>query len=329
VDLSSLADVGKIAGGVVAAMTVLKAVASWWRTGPGRRGVWARGFDKLAWQVRPAYVEELFGAPAFEIQAHALALGPGEDENLEEVRWVDLTLTERVWPLADDGFLTTWSDESGLVAHALTTTSRRFRPKIRVGAAWRSNGAHCTVRLGRTRLAEVSDALQADHPQDVISWKGARRFEYYETYYFGNPGLYQTFACGVSGAGLLAGAAGAMDRLGSDGSAFLWGTEIDTLPEDRRTELADFRDHAVINSVMVLGSRPMRILPDRPRCGPDHDLVRTLEGKPGLIDRYRHRRWLRELEGRPSGRRLPGLPRPRGGLAETDTVKAAPPRTGS
>ncbi|MFE5891799.1 ETEC_3214 domain-containing protein [Streptomyces sp. NPDC056462] len=290
--LSTLADVGKIMGGVVAALTLIGTVTEWWKKGPGRRRTWTKNFKRLAPGVRPAYVEALFGEPAFELTVPVLSLTPGQGSRL--------SVTEQVWPLATEGYLTTWGSESAVVAYSLTTTSKRFKPKIRIGSSWYSNGPAMNVRLGRTRLAQVSNALDLPHPEEIASWKGARRHEYYETYYFGNPGHYMTWMCGVSGTGYRAGEAGAMERLGPENSAFLRGDLIETLPTEQQQELDTYRTRAIVNSLMVQGMERLNIYPEVPRSGPDYDVVRTLEKPPGAIGKIKIRRELRRLEGRPT-----------------------------
>lgn len=101
--LSTLADIGKIMGGVVAALTLIGTVTEWWKKGPGRRRIWTKNFKQLAPGVRPAYVEALFGEPAFELTVPVLSITPGEGSRL--------SVTERVWPLATEGYLTTWGSE--------------------------------------------------------------------------------------------------------------------------------------------------------------------------------------------------------------------------
>ncbi|MFF1651956.1 ETEC_3214 domain-containing protein [Streptomyces sp. NPDC058255] len=290
--LSALADMSKIMGGVVAALTLIGTVTGWWKKGPGRRRTWTKNFKQLAPGVRPAYVEALFGEPAFELAVPVLSITPGTGSRLG--------LTERVWPLATEGYLTTWSGESDVVAYSLTTTSKRFKPRIRIGSSWYSTGPALNVRLGRTRLTQVSAALDLPHPEEIASWKGARRHEYYETYYFGNPGHYMTWACGVSGTGYRAGEAGAMERLGPENSAFLRGDLIEKLPADQRLALDVYRAHAVVNSLMVQGVERVSICPEVPRSGPDHDVVRTLEKPPGFLSKIKVRRQSRSAEGRPA-----------------------------
>ncbi|MGW5100232.1 ETEC_3214 domain-containing protein [Streptomyces sp. NPDC004100] len=300
--LSTLVDIGKIMGGVVAALTLIGTVTERWKKGPGRRRTWTKNFRQLAPGVRPAYVEALFGEPAFELTVPVSSITSGKGSRL--------SVTERVWPLATEGYLTTWGTESDVVAYSLTTTSKRFKPKIRIGSSWYSNGPALNVRLGRTRLAQVSSALDLPYPEEIASWKGARRHEYYEAYYFGNPGHYMTWICGVSGTGYRAGEAGAMERLGPENSAFIRGELIEGLPADQQQALEEYRGRAVVNSLMVQGMERLNICPEVPRSGPDHDVVRTLEKAPGILGKIRIGRELRRVEVRPTvwemiRRRLP------------------------
>ncbi|MEU1627004.1 ETEC_3214 domain-containing protein [Streptomyces sp. NPDC020096] len=281
-------------GAVVAALTFWRTVTGLWQAGPGRRLTWTRKFGKLAPRVRPDYVEQLFGQPAFELRADAEEL-TGLDADPTVIVAATREVTERVWPLANDGYLVTWSGESEVIAYSLTTTNRRFHPKIRIGSELFSNGVVLTVHLGRTRFADLVAALHPNHLVELASWKGARRHEYYETYYFGNPGHYRSWSCGASGAGYQRREARAMGSLGPDGSVYLDAQLLDRLPKERRDQLADFRSRAVVNSLMIQGMGSVRVCRALPRSGPDHDVVRTLGAAPGVFDRFRHRLWLRRL----------------------------------
>lgn len=291
-----LVDTSKIFGGVAAALGIAKTVPAWWRNGPGKRRTWARAFNQLAPHVRPAYVADLFGQPAFEMQTHAQQMTFPEHDEDAWPTMVDRPLVERVWILGADGYLTTWSEETAVLAYSLTTASRRFHPKIRMGSAPDSNGAFYDVHLGRTRFSQLGAALHSNHLEGLASWKGARRHEYYETYYFGNPGHYLSWSCGASGAGYCAAAGGAMDRLGPDGSPFLRGDLVDDLSVEHRKALAEFRSHAIVNSLMVRASSLLVIEPDRPRTGPEYDVVRLVSSKASLLQRLRLRRWRRRID---------------------------------
>lgn len=129
--LSMLADMGKIMSGVVAALSVMGAVTRWWRTGSGRWVTWTRNFQKLAPQVRPAYVDQLFWRPAFGLPVHAeepvyvKSTGQGVDTVGRRAHGADLGSRHR-------RLLTIWSTDKAVVAFSLTTASRRFAPR----SAW-------------------------------------------------------------------------------------------------------------------------------------------------------------------------------------------------
>ncbi|MFE7134590.1 ETEC_3214 domain-containing protein [Streptomyces sp. NPDC057638] len=297
--LGPLGDIGKIMGGVVAGMAILKAVSAWWTKGPGRRRSWAKSFRLMAPGVRPAYVESLFGEPAFEFELAHDEPGPPP--------------RERVWKLGEDGYLVTWSSKRQVLAYSLTTRAKGFAPKIRIGAVWGGSGPSSVVRLGRTPLEDIG-AKEDWTPETVASWVGARRAEYYETYYAGNPGHYTRWACGVSQAGYGT-AAGAVERLGPDGSAFLDWADRGRLEPEQRESLDRFRTEATVNSLMIIGpAGAAELLGEMPRSGPDLDAVRTLTKAPGAWGRWKHRRELKALTGeQPQSRRFA---RPRPGRGE-------------
>ncbi|MCX4986922.1 ETEC_3214 domain-containing protein [Streptomyces sp. NBC_00572] len=281
-------------------MAILKGLSAWWKKGPGRRRIWAKNFRLLGPGVRPAYVESLFGEPAFESLADFEPYGGV----------YRAPPTERVWKLGEDGYLVTWSNELRVRAYSITTRSKKFKPKIRIGAEWGSNGASAYVQLGRTRLKDIGAAAGWE-PEEVASWVGARRAEYYETYYAGNPGHYSRWACGVSQAGS-GRAVGAVERLGPEGSAFLdWGKR-EELTAEQSDSLNHFRAQATVNSLMVLAGDAPRLLPDMPRTGPDLDVVRTLIKPPGLLGKWQHRRDLKKIEQGDRPRRFALWPLGRG-----------------
>ncbi|MFD4314970.1 ETEC_3214 domain-containing protein [Streptomyces sp. NPDC058548] len=283
--LGPLGDIGKIMGGVVAGMAILKGVTAWWQKGPGRRRVWAKNFRLLGPGVRPAYVESLFGEPAFEFEVGAEHLDGVDRE----------PPTERVWMLGEDGYLVTWSSDLRVLAYSITTRSKGFTPKLRIGSGWGSNGVSATVKLGRTVLKDVGAKAEWE-PEQVASWVGARRTDYYETYYAGNLGNYTTWACGVSQAGYGRATAGAVERLGPDNSAFISWSDRTQLELEQRGTLDRFRSRATVNSLMVIAMGAPRLLPDMPRSGPDLDIVRTLVKSPGLLGKWKYRRELKRLQ---------------------------------
>ncbi|MFH8257641.1 ETEC_3214 domain-containing protein [Streptomyces roseolus] len=180
------------------------------------------------------------------------------------------------------------------------SSAKGFKPKIRIGAGWGSNGTAVHVTLRRTRLKDIGAGTDWN-PKGIASWKGARRAEYYETYYAGNLGHYSRWACGVSQAGYAPHSPGAVDRLGPEDpeggrSAFLsWDSRSSLTPEEQDS-LDCFRDRATVNSLMIIASGTPPILPVLPRSGPDLDVVRTLIKAPGLLGKWKLRRQLRKLE---------------------------------
>jgi hypothetical protein len=123
--------------------------------------------------------------------------------------------------------------------YSVTTRSRWFRPKFRppggygverkwVPRRWerfrwgyRPDNA---IKLGRSRFADLG------RPQRVASWLGAHNAHYFEDYYLGNPGYYQTFVYSINDAGAWAWSA-PWKTLGFD---FKWG-----FPGDPDVAIAD------------------------------------------------------------------------------------------
>jgi len=220
--------------------------------------------------VRPAYVEQLFGQPAFQYSMtgkRAILVEGAEPA----VKWEDEPITVCVWPLGRDGYLMTWNRDENVVSYSLTTASRRFRPKIRVGGEMR--GEHVDLHLGHTRFSDLPNS-----PETWIGWVGNRRFGYVESHQFGNSGGYRTWYCGVSDAGYQ--------------KHFAVPVNGESGTDDAFGKLQAFRRHASVNSVMVagMGSPDLGL----ESVGPDLDQVRLLV-KPSLRDRYKARQFERRL----------------------------------
>jgi hypothetical protein len=156
-----------------------------------------------------------------------------------------------------------------VVAYSITTTSRFFRPKIYVGSQLSSR--RYKIRLGRTCFSEISQ-----NPAKWACWLGARRYGYIEEHYFGNPGGYQTWHCGVSDVGYQKHSA-----LPFDGSG-----------RDLSSEAEQFRSRSSINSIVIAGmtAPDLQLM----ETGPPLDQVRLLH-PPNLRDRLRGWRMKRQL----------------------------------
>ncbi|MFD9224923.1 ETEC_3214 domain-containing protein [Streptomyces sp. NPDC060064] len=251
----------------------------------GKRRRLIKAYRKLATYVRHDYVEGLFGEPAWEHKQSVKVYGADERD---EAVLREVELTVRAWPLGMLGYLVTWCNEDGeVLMHSLTTRSRLFRPRVTVGPY--------RITLGRSRLAD----LPATAPEDFGPWPavGARRFSYAEQHYFGNPGGYLHWVVGVSDVG-----SPASPPVGCN--------------EWKQPQLADYREHARINSVLIVGSTIDldSVLPYG--IAPDHDRVRLLElrhpFRVALVRRGREaqqflQRWRSRTQ--PTGAPLPGLNR--------------------
>lgn len=174
---STTLNVWQLAGVLVAGLTLTKAVVTGWRGTIGLRRYLTTRLRKIAPGVRHDYVESLLGEPKWQSTMECTRFtAAGFEESGEEASTVELSV--RTWPLARLGYLATWSEGDAVVMFGVTTTSWWFRPRVLIGPR--------RVRLGKTPFVALGDA---DKHQ---AWLGSRRFGYWESYYFGNPGGYRS-----------------------------------------------------------------------------------------------------------------------------------------
>jgi hypothetical protein len=72
-----------------------------------------------------------------------------------------------------------------VIAYGVTTRRADFNPEFSMHQQ--------RVQLGRTRFGEITS-----EPSNVFGYLDANRYTYHEEYYFGNPGLYQTYFVGIN-----------------------------------------------------------------------------------------------------------------------------------
>ncbi|MFI0929614.1 ETEC_3214 domain-containing protein [Streptomyces sp. NPDC021012] len=247
---STTLNVWSLAATLVATITLTKTVTAAWRASFGRRHHVISRIRKVAPWVSPDYVEELFGEPAW---VNSLTVHQYQGETPVPEKDLAVELTKRTWKLGRFGYLVTWSTENAVQIYGITTTSRRFRPRLLV------NGTR--VKLGRTRLATLQN------PGNFWSWIGARRFTYIESHYGGNPGGYRTWYVGVNDIGHFP-----MAPVGMD--------------ETSEAEREAFRSVARINTVIV-STALYREVSDATvfgnSFGPDQDQIRLLEPEMRLV----------------------------------------------
>ncbi|GIF78416.1 ETEC_3214 domain-containing protein [Asanoa siamensis] len=256
-------------GAVVAATTILRGLGTWWKAGPGRRREWMRKYRLLAPQVHIDYVREMFGQPAFQERSK-------EEGSAGSIGYV--------WFLDHEGYLHVLTDADGeVVSYSITTNSSRFRPRLPIGSLPNGKPAF-TVKLGVTRFADIG---RFDNCAAVYHSVGARRYEYRELYYFGNPGGYFDWVCAHNDAGR-----GPFKPLFWEEDLPAWWPRgdlsawLDTLDSAGRARLDAARQGTVVNTVTIssgLGG-------DAGPYGPDHDRVRMVARRRPVAQRLTLRR---------------------------------------
>lgn len=170
---------------------IVAALASWevisnlakraWQAGPGMERHAEERLNLIANGYSLDYLIGLLGKPAMARSVSrtisVLIEGSLQDRTqpFQEVVFVD--------PLF---FATLLADELGtVVAWAATSRSSEFRPEMKTGHPGAFLAA--PVRINKTLFPELGPL--ADHEE----WVGARRMGHFETFYYGNPGMYQWY----------------------------------------------------------------------------------------------------------------------------------------
>jgi hypothetical protein len=263
------------AGPVVAVVTVGKLVLDWWRRGPGRRRRWLRLFGRIALGVRGGYVIGMFGEPAYQQSYEGSRLAVDSDTSgIEE----PATFTERVWLLAEDGYLQVLTDDQdNVVRYSLTTQSRKFRPKVPMGGAGGSPPEFAVV-LGVTRFSELpwpSERL-------YIGYSGATTpYEYRQSYYYGRSGGYADWVCTYNASGF-----GSCQPIPREVRALPWNHSegvsewLHQLSDEERDQLDKGQMTTAVNTVSI-----ENFLSDRSEAssyGANRELVRLMPRQPRL-----------------------------------------------
>lgn len=261
-------DVATIVAGVLAALTLSRASSElFWRT-LGRRWDWYRRLRRLGTGVQLQYFEEVLQLrPALRRTVDLL------DEDDPEPREEDDLVGESVF-ITEYFYLQVITDRiQTVLAYSVTTRRRRFRPVFYAPRRppWWSRLArrqHFDVRvvLGKTRFGDVQRRREL-WPM-IESSVGARVWSYSETWYFGNPGLYQRYVLGTtSTAGFKA---GPIEILAQNPHT-VWTDEDSNTPPGW---IAQFRSDGRITTYGVIG--PHLDPSSLPGPGPFIDAVRTI-----------------------------------------------------
>lgn len=157
--------------------------------------------------------------------------------------------------------------------YAVTTRDDAFNPTFK-SPMFNENGDQLTVTLGKTRFDEITD-----YPTIMDGCLGAHDWFYYESYYLGNPGKYQTYAFGIN-------MAGDSSEINAERIALIdddicsWRNDKPKEPDGHPTSqpevITDFRKNSVVNTYLV--TEPSgEFFPHRLGIGVDYYQVRILD----------------------------------------------------
>lgn len=257
---------------------------TWYRRTIGSRRVLAERLNQLATGVTTRWVEERLGPPAFvgdfHIPPDQETTPPGKPSVLREL----IYRTKHAW-------IQVLADENDAVARfSITVTDPRFHFQVRDLTFY-----HLNARLGHSRFSDVGVGIW-NAPDGRSLNIAARRREYSESYWFGNPGNYQRYVLSHNDAGtgkfffnirLLGGPSWCQE------GRLMFNDNRPVAPPPFHPEAPyakAFRAGTTINTLTVLSPTmpPTGLAPPR---GPDADHVRVLV--PDARERRRLRRRVR------------------------------------
>ncbi len=260
-----------------------------------RRRRLAGQLRRIGCGVRVGYVSSLLGSPAFVTTLDenrrgytAWVLPPEEQKQVEPTTEVVYALKDAYVQLIVDSGGPEFDDRS-VLAYAVTTRSRRFRPRPRFGYlhGLRDRRGRPALKLGHTTFAALESAMQTT-PEGLAGCLGARRVAYAEAYYFGNSGGYARYVVAFNDAGVRAEAV-AFPKLSSAapgrpafriGSFFRQGAQdFGTVRED--PTLVAWRRVQIINTYAMLDPTVELQAALAWGFGPDLDRVRFLPPPTG------------------------------------------------
>jgi hypothetical protein len=282
----SLPRVGEFLTALLAAVALASLIRSIYRRTLGRRRDRYARLQRLGTNAQLSFFDSVLGEPAamrrtvegFVTRYNDDGRPSRETKDYIECVWIDRDYY--VQAVAD-------SDET-IHAYSVTTRRKGFRPRFRPPGGTAVE-RHWPLRrllgdykfqpnketvLGRTKFAELGN------PGSSACWVGAHNLHYFESYYLGNPGHYQTFVYGVNDAG-----AWAWDLpLGDDFYMhnFSWGFGADDPDFETMDRWQPFRRSARINTYTVLS--PELALNDYPFAGdPPNDYPTIFGANSGRV----------------------------------------------
>lgn len=160
--------------------------------------------------------------------------------------------------------------EGTVLAYSVTTRDKNFNPAITI---WTDK--EIKIELGKTKFIELKE------PNQITSYMGVHNFYYSEHYYFGNPGLYQSYYFTLSETGYMGDVSfdspEYYDKIDFDLEFDDSNARKDIIrPTDR--DVIKFRENSIINTFTVtapLGDFDGEVFKDV-RFGPDLNQVRVM-----------------------------------------------------
>lgn len=155
--------------------------------------------------------------------------------------------------------------------YAVTTRDNNFNP-VFSSPIYDVKGNQIKVSLGKTRFNEI-----ADSPLVIDGCVGAHDWFYYESYYLGNPGNYQTYAFGINMSG------DGSEKVGENilqiaDTTCSWNIKNKNTKEQTTIlseNVDNFRKNNIINTYLVTAPSE-DFLPQRLGIGVDYYQVRIL-----------------------------------------------------
>lgn len=207
-------------------------------------------FSKLNAGINVGIFIEKFGSPTFKTKK----------ENTDIYEYIFL----------DDKYyyLQVLTDSEGTVlAYSITTRDENFNPVILIPSQKNK------VVLGKTKFIDLGE------PDKIISRLGVHDFYYSESYYYGNPGFYQTYYFTQNEMGYI-------NKINTDSQNFhdfdFERDDMGKIKDDMKSsddDIAYFRENSVVNTFTV--AAPLislnSDLSESIQFGPDKYMVRVIE----------------------------------------------------
>ena len=278
---------------LAAVIALLAGARAWYRRTLCRRSDKYERIARLGTNAHLTFFTSVLGEPP-AMHRSLTSMVSVLPEDSDELVLEDRAFLESVY-IDRDFYVHTFSDHDGaVVALSVTTRSPRFRPTLaspgfdyiergRVAQLLRRPELRpiFKIKLGKSRF----EAL--DQPDKAAGWVGAHNLHYYEAYYLGNPGNYQTYVFSINDAGAFAWDTPMIGTIMSEDAPwdFAWGFDPGNDPPFEKVPgWREFRRKTRMNTYTVIG--PTMSIEDYPprtdlreypaSFGPNSNQVRTL-----------------------------------------------------